>query len=137
MRTNSTINSNNIFNLETSTTAMVRRLADLIGRARLDLSDEKRTQADIATLLRGQGIEFAPEEPLSKGDIIDFMAGCIGIEVKLKGSRKKDVYKQLCRFPAESERVTALILATNLTMGLPETINEKPVYMVRLGQAWL
>ena len=41
---------------------------------------------------------------LTDADIVDFMVGGIAIEIKLRGAKKKDVYRQLCRY-ARHDRV--------------------------------
>lgn len=116
---------------------LTKRVIEIIRRARVNLSDEKQTQIDIAEVLTANHIPYQREVRLTKKDIVDFMVGDVAVEVKLKtGASKADVYRQLVRY-AESKQVGALVLATNLSMGLPETINEKPVYFISLGRAWL
>lgn len=111
-------------------------IINLLQRARLDLSDEKTTQREMADIFYRAGVVHEREVRLSPRDIPDFMIGDIAVEVKLKGARKMDIYKQLKRY-AGHERVNHIILATNITMGLPEEIEGKSVYFVGLGQAWL
>lgn len=115
---------------------MIETVLRTLRTARLDLSDEKRTQNDLAQALTAQGIAFEREVRLSAGDIPDFIVGDVAIEVKLKGARKMHVFRQLVRY-AKHDRVRSLILATNLTMGLPEQLEGKPVFFVALGRAWL
>ena len=114
----------------------IQALISLIRSARIDLSSEKRAQADVEQILTQAGILFDREFPLTESDIIDFMVQDIGIELKLKGARKKEVYRQLCRY-TRHPRVGSLILASNLSMGLPAQIEGKDAYFVRLGEAWL
>lgn len=116
--------------------AIIQTLIGLIRSARIDLSTEKRAQADVEMILTRAGIAFDREFPLTESDIIDFMVEDVGIELKLKGARKKEVYRQLCRY-AQHPRVGSLILASNLSMGLPAQIEGKDAYFVRLGEAWL
>lgn len=118
------------------TAEMIGALVELIRSAKIDLSSEKRAQADLERVLSLAWIEFDREFPLTEADIIDFMVEDIGIEVKLRGARKKAVYRQLCRYAAHP-RVNALILASNLSMGLPGQIEGKDAYFVKLGEAWL
>lgn len=115
---------------------MIPTIVDLIRSARIDLSTEKRAQTDVEQLLAQAGIAFEREVRLTESDIVDFMVDDIGIELKLRGARKKDVYRQLCRY-ARYPRVGSLILASNLSMGLPGQIEGKDAYFVRLGEAWL
>lgn len=115
---------------------MIQAIVDLIRSAKIDLSTEKRAQADVEQLLTQAGIAFEREVRLTESDIVDFMVDYIGIELKLRGARKKEVYRQLCRY-ARHPRVGSLILASNLSMGLPGQIEGKDVYFVSLGEAWL
>lgn len=111
-------------------------LVNLLGQARVDLTDEKRTQAQLAEHLTKNGVAFEREVRLTAGNIVDFLVGGVAIEVKLRRWKKRAVFKQLERY-AKCERVRALILATNLSMGLPPEIEGKPAYYVSLGRAWL
>ena len=115
---------------------MIRTLIDLLRSARLDLSNEKRAQADVEVVLMRSGISFEREVRLTDADIVDFMVGGIAIEIKLRGAKKKEVYRQLCRY-ARHERVESLLLASNMSMGLPAVIDGKDAYFVKLGEAWL
>jgi hypothetical protein len=108
----------------------------LIRAAKIDLSSEKRAQADVERVLTAAGVEFLREEPLSATDIVDFLVGGIALELKLRGARKKEVYKQLCRY-ARNPRVETILLASNMSMGLPSQIEGKDAYFVKLGEAWL
>ena len=111
-------------------------LLSLLRAARLDLSDEKRSQADFEQVLILAGIPFQREVRLSASDIVDFMVEGIAVELKLRGARKKDVFRQLRRY-ALHPSVSAIVLASNLSMGLPAEIEGKPAYFVKLGEAWL
>lgn len=116
---------------------LIRKVADLVARARIDLSDEKRSQRDLADVFTTHGLDFKREVKLSPRDIVDFMFSDIALEVKLKGSAgKMDIFRQLERY-CQSDAVQAIILASNLSMGLPETINGKPCFFITLGRAWI
>jgi hypothetical protein len=115
---------------------MIRTLINLLRSARLDLSNEKRAQADVEIVLTGTGIAFEREVRLTDTEIVDFMVGSIAIEIKLRGARKKEVYRQLCRY-AGHDRVESLLLASNMSMGLPTMIGGKEAYFVKMGEAWL
>jgi len=115
---------------------MIFTLVNLLRNAKIDLSNEKRAQADVEQILTGAGIAFEREVRLTESDIVDFMVESIGIELKLRGARKKEVYRQLCRY-ALHPRVESLLLASNLSMGLPPQIEGKDAYFVKLGEAWL
>jgi hypothetical protein len=115
---------------------MINTIIELIRSARLDLSNEKRAQADLEQVFTVSGISFDREVRLTESDIVDFMVDGIGIELKLRGARKMDVFRQLRRY-AGHERVGSLLLASNLSMGLPPVIDDKDAYFVKLGEAWL
>jgi len=110
----------------------------LLQRCRLDLSTEKHLQGGVAQALTDAGIPFEREKRLSEHDIPDFVVeGGVAIECKMRHkARKLDVYKQLCRY-AEHEEVTALVLASNISMGLPAEINGKPLYAASLSRGWM
>lgn len=57
----------------------------VLTRLRLPGGPEKDVQAAIASAFDGAGITYRREVHLIPGDIIDFMAGDVGIEVKIKG----------------------------------------------------
>lgn len=110
----------------------------LLQRCRLDLSTEKHLQEGVERSLKEKGIEFEREKALSARDIPDFLVrGGTVIECKMRNrARKIDVYQQLVRY-AESAEVTAIVLASNMTMGLPKEINGKPVYAASLSTGWI
>lgn len=121
----------------TARPVLTRKIIDVVKRARVDLSDEKRTQRDLASAFEQCGIEHQREFRLSPKDIVDFLITDIALEVKLKsGSSKMDIYRQLVRY-SEHAQVASIILASNLSMGLPEELSGKPVYFVPLGRAWI
>lgn len=113
-----------------------KRICDALGKGRYPLSQEKVTQAAISLWLTECGIYSEREVILGAGDIVDFMVGGVAIEVKLRGAQKMAVYKQLCRY-AKYPVVKAIVLVTNLSMGLPDEIEGKPAYYVSLGRSWI
>jgi hypothetical protein len=110
----------------------------ILHNARVDLSNEKNAQAEIETLFAAAGIAFDREKRLSARDIPDFFLPEIGlaVEVKLAGARKMEVFKQLQRY-ARHEEVVSILLATSMSMGLPQEIEGKPAYYASLGRGWL
>lgn len=108
----------------------------LLRRQRLPVSRETLLQLALETCLADAGIEFEREARLAPGERIDFLcAGGVGIEAKTRYG-KRAIYRQLQRY-AEREQVTALILVTGTAVGLPESINGKPVYFVSIGRGML
>jgi hypothetical protein len=99
------------------------------------LSDEKALQRAIADEMEEAGITFDREVDLGDGDIIDFMVGDVGIEVKIQGQRRA-IYRQCVRY-CEHNELVSLVLATNAAMGMPAVLSGKPVFVANLGKAWL
>ncbi len=107
-----------------------------LSQFRLDVQDEKHLQQQIADAFFSGKYEFEREHRLDENNIIDFMMPAqIGIEVKIKGSRRQ-IYKQCERY-CHFDHVSELILITNRSMGFPKEINGKPCYVMAVGKAWL
>lgn len=113
-----------------------------IAHSKLNLSDEKILQSEIHTILVdkfSKEIKIYAEKRLSNKDIIDFLletnnGAKIGIEIKIKGN-PKNIYRQLTRYA--EHHLTAIILLTNKSMGLPNKINNSELFYFNLGQSWL
>ena len=136
------------------TPSLCAALVRLLSRTRVDLASEKVMQSGIGVALASAGIPFERERRLSTEDIPDFLiptpgvhTPClraptqwIAVECKLKGRgvgpRKIDIYRQIERYARHPE-VAAIILASNLSMGLPAEIRGKPVYAASLSKGWL
>lgn len=119
---------------ETATAELCR----ILSSARLDLASEKATQAGIEAVLAANlpAGDFEREAVLGPGDRPDFMVGTTAIEVKIQGARKMGIFRQLQRY-AGYDRVSDLILISNIAMGLPGEIGGKPAYFISLGRGWL
>lgn len=116
---------------------MIGRIISTLSATRFPLSPESRTQAAISDALTAAGINHEREVWLNKSDRIDFLiAGTIGAEVKVKSASKMAIFRQLERY-AKHRQLTALILVTNVPMGMPPEIDGMPVYVVNLAKAWL
>jgi len=102
---------------------------------RFVFSIESTLQEEIRAVLMAAGIPFSREHRLAPRDRVDFLIGRIGVEVKIKGT-KRGILRQLQRY-AESPAIAGLLLVSNVSTGLPETINGKPVHSLSLGEAWL
>ena len=112
--------------------AAVLRVLDC---ARLPLDDEKLLQTAMALRFTAAGIAHEREKSLGDGDIVDFLIGGVAVEVKIKGARAA-IYRQCARYCAH-DAVTAIILATNIAMALPERVGGKPAFVAMLGSGWL
>lgn len=110
----------------------------LLHSYRFDLSSEKHLQAGIESALTEVGLPFEREKRLSASDIPDFLIKeHIVVECKMrKKSRKIDIFKQLSRY-AQHPEVHAIVLASNVAMGLPAEIEGKPVYSASLSRGWI
>ena len=95
--------------------------------------NEAELQDAIASALTMQGHEFRREVELSKSDRIDFMAGSVGVEVKVGGSRSA-LIRQLHRY-AQHDEVESLLVVTTLhkLTALGESLNGKTIKVIRVG----
>jgi hypothetical protein len=119
--------------------AFQARVTAYIGRLRLDLSNEKRTQRELhdELLKIWQPQVVQREARLGPGDIPDFLIeGRLVIELKGARHRGPQVWRQLGRYAAYP-KVEGIILATARAMTLPATVGGKPLTIVNLGRAWL
>lgn len=108
----------------------------LLRQKRFNLTNEKVTQSEIADYLNEIGVEFLREYRLNGKDIPDFIIyDHVAIEIKIKGG-SRDIYSQCERY-CKHDKIKFIILMVNKAMGMPETINNKPVYVVNMGKAWL
>ena len=110
-------------------------IVTLLRRHRFRMDNEKLLQGQIETVLKANDVAHAREHRLAPGDIVDFLAGDIAIECKIKGQRRA-IYRQCERYCA-FESVGSFILVTNAAMGMPKEIAGKPIYVVDLGRSWL
>lgn len=99
-----------------------------------NLTNEKNLQAEIAGRLQTHNIEFQKEVPVN-GGIIDFLCGSIGIEVKIKGT-KRGIYRQ-CAAYTQDDEIKEFILLTSKTCQLPKEINGVECTVLSLSAGWL
>lgn len=95
---------------------------------------------DLHTLVRASladaGIPCAHEVPLAPRCRIDLVCpGGIGIEIKRGQPDRKRIVMQLTRYAA-CEQISSLILVTERTVAVPNTIHGKPVSCVCLNRLW-
>lgn len=121
-----------------TTPPVVADVIRLVQRSRLDLSSEKHLQEGVAEVLKAAGIAYEREKRLSPKDIPDFLiAGGVVVECKMRNkSKKMDIFRQLARYAIYPE-VTAIILASNVSMGLPPEIEGTPLFAASLSQGWI
>lgn len=112
-----------------------REIVNFIQCRRWPLTDEKTLQAAMAEELARAGVEASREVNLGDGDIIDFVIGDVGVEVKIKGQRRA-IYRQCERY-CQHEEIRSLVLATNAAMGMPSDINGRSILVASLGRGAL
>lgn len=78
----------------------------------LDLSSEKHLQQNFADVFQTSGI-------------------------MRNKSKKMDIFRQLFRYYAMFPEVTAIILATNISITLPPEIKGRPIYTAFLSHGWI
>lgn len=103
---------------------------------RADLTNEKATQAAIERALAAKALPYQREIRLSSRDIPDFLVfDAVAVEIKIGGARAA-IFRQLQRY-AGHDSVLAIVLATNVPIGLLTEIDGKPCLIASLGAAWL
>lgn len=103
-----------------------------IEAARFTCAGEKELQLALAQCFANAGIDATREVRLDTHSTIDFLAGRVGIEVKIAGSPIA-VMRQLQRY-AHSEQIDGLVLATR-RFGIaefPATIAGKPLVIAHV-----
>lgn len=119
-----------------SAALQARRIAVALSKVKVSLSSEAAAQRDITAALTASGIEYETEVRLSARDRIDVLCGTIGIEIKVKHSRR-DIWHQLLRY-AEHDRIEALVLATGRSWpGAADKVGNIPLFIVDLSRGWL
>ena len=106
--------------------------------ASFQYNSERELQDGMEDVFKASGFAYERECDLGPGDIIDFfMFGCVGVEVKTKGS-PNEVLRQLLRY-AKCPKVTHLILVTGKARlgALPGELLGKPMTVVSLWKAFL
>lgn len=115
---------------------LLKHLVQKLEQARLRHTNEFELQGDLYTLLDQLGVSYLPEHRLSKSDIVDVLTvEGIAIECKV-GGQAMAVHRQLERY-AQHDAVKAIILLTARHMGAKPEINDKPVFVVKVGNGWL
>lgn len=106
-----------------------RRIMEALARRRFTFRKEADLYPLLAKVFDDIGVEYEAQVELSPADVIDFMLGTVGVEVKVKGG-VGDVVRQLHRY-AQHDSVTELILVTSKAghVNMPATLNGKPVHV--------
>ena len=114
-------------------TAQVSQITAAISANRYRYSQETRLHDAIEQVLADSEIAAVREARLTSAERIDFLAGRVGIEVKIAG-RAPDVLRQLRRYAASPD-IDGLVLVTTRARhrGMPREIGGKPVRVVWLS----
>ncbi len=112
-----------------------RRIATAIRQARVNVTTEAAAHRDISAALSAAGIDHMNETRLTSSERIDILSGAVGVEVKVKHSRR-DIWRQLERYAALPE-IAALVLATGTAFPELSEVGGKPFVVVDLSRAWL
>lgn len=115
-------------------TVSAKLIATAIAAHEIAHTSEEELQDGIAQILQSLGVEFSRETILDGAgrDRIDFLAGGIGIEVKIKGGLS-DLTRQLFRYTRSPRIDELLVVSTRAALRrLPEKINGKRVGVVYL-----
>ncbi len=103
---------------------------------KLNVQDESICQNEISEILSYEGVPFTREKVIGASERIDFLCyGCIGIEVKLRGSAW-NIARQIKRYD-KSDIVQELVLVTSRSVDPTPIGLSKPLEIVFLSRAWL
>ena len=115
---------------------MTRRVVQAISTIRCAAAcTEEQLHAQVAQALAENGLEAQHEVSLATRCRIDFMSGCVGIEIKKNRPERSKLIAQLTRY-ASCEQVHALVVAAPRGVNLPKAIGGKRVTMVALERLW-
>ncbi|MCJ8139597.1 hypothetical protein [Falsirhodobacter halotolerans] len=115
---------------------LARRIVTIALANRINVSTEHAAHASLAAALEAAQLPVAREVRLTTAERIDIMVEGVGVEVKIKGSRR-DIYHQLERYAA-CEQITALVLATATAWPAHMAeIGGKPFFHASLVRGWL
>jgi|SRR5579871_1510032 len=124
--------------MDTGEVLDVKSIVEAIRTHKFIYVTEKELQEGIAQVLKEKNIPFEREKRIGPKEVIDFLvAGCIGLEVKTKGS-PSDVARQLLAYAA-CECVKELVLVTGRArLGrLPEELLGKKIHVITLWANFL
>lgn len=118
----------------------INKIRNIIRSKRFIFNGEKHLQVTLNNVFLPVFPQTKREVYLGKmkdiGDldlgIIDFMIDDIGVEIKIKGS-PLEIFRQIERY-ALHPSINHVVLITNVTMTLPETVNGKPAHIIYLNR---
>lgn len=114
----------------------VERIVRALRTIRLPLvKEERQLHLTIAVALDEAGIAYQREAMLGPYARVDFLCGSVAIEAKKGLPNRRTLMAQLMRY-AGSEKVSALILVTERSAHMPESLLGKPLHLVVLNRLW-
>ena len=114
----------------------MQELLEALAGLRLPVVREEREIClAIERALTERGIPFVREARLGPAARVDFLCGCVALEVKKGRPDRRTLLRQLMRYAA-SEQVHALVLVTERSAALPASVGGKPLRLVALNRLW-
>ena len=89
----------------------------------------------VGDCLREAGLDHTHEARIGAGSRIDYLVGTVGIEIKKGKPKPALLLGQLARYAA-CESVESLVVITQRSMRLPDSIGGKPLRHIVLSQLW-
>ena len=116
--------------------ASLKSVTAALGTLRVAAADsEERLHEQAAEAFARAGLEAAHEVRLAPRCRIDFMVGCVGVEIKKKRPQRAPLIAQLTRY-ASCPQVERLVVLAPRGVVLPKSIGGKPVTMMSLERLW-
>ena len=114
----------------------IERIVEALSAIRVPAQPEEyEIHAAVARALEAAGIEYVHECRLGPRRRIDFLCGCVGIEVKKGRPDGARLREQLARYLADA-RLCAVIVVLQRPCPLPERLCGKPVRALALNRLW-
>ncbi len=110
-----------------------QEIARIVEAYRVRHDSEAELQVAVAEIFRMHGIAASREVRLSRGDRLDFLAGTVGIEIKVDGSLAA-LTRQLHRYAGLAEVSELLVVTTKSRLArVPREFGGKPIAVALLS----
>lgn len=96
---------------------------------------ESDIHKSVENCLRAAGLNCEHEACIGKGCRIDYLVGNVGVEIKKGKPDAAALRMQLLRYAA-CDAVSALVVVSQRTVKVPQTVLGKPVHLIVLSQLW-
>ena len=115
---------------------MLQKVLEALGDIRApQVTDEYDLHALAACALQQKQLEFVHEAPLAPRCRVDFLVGDVGVEIKRGRPNQKQLTAQISRY-LKTGRLSALVVLSEKSCPLPETLLGFPVKSVSLFRLW-